>query len=462
MVAVDAPVTSSRRKSLRVRRPASSRANPGAIASKLPRGSRRRRSVSTLRPPFLTSIGEKFAWLRRFASHPHLSLNFPPPVPARRCTCSSATVRSSPWTSTRSWPSSDAARLRPSIRSSPPRRSAVCTTARRRASSTSSRSRPRRRSSSRSREYAQLAARLLATLRRQGGAEPGDPRVLAVDRDTARARPRSTARCRSSSRPTRASSTTRSTRARPRVRVLRPAHRLRPVPAASHPKTRLVIETPQQFFMRIACGLPHGVHEAHRALSSCSRRSSTCPARRRCSTPARSHEQLSSCFLLDSPADSPRGDLRPLQGRRAALEVLRRHRPRLPPRALAQGSLIERTNGHSNGIVPWLKTLDSSVAAVNQGGKRKGAALRVSRDRGTPTSRSSSSCATTPATTAQPHAQPEPRQLDPRPVHAARRGRRHWSLFDPKDVPELPDLYGDAFDAAYVQAEARGPGRKRP
>jgi ribonucleoside-diphosphate reductase alpha chain len=31
-----------------------------------------------------------------------------------------------------------------------------------------------------------------------------------------------------------------------------------------------------------------------------------------------------------------------------------------------------------------------------------------------------------------------------------------WSLFDPKDVPELPDLHSEAFDAAYVQAEAQG------
>ena len=39
-----------------------------------------------------------------------------------------------------------------------------------------------------------------------------------------------------------------------------------------------------------------------------------------------------------------------------------------------RGSLIRGTNGHSNGIVPFLKTLDASVAAVNQGGRRKGAA----------------------------------------------------------------------------------------
>ena len=42
-------------------------------------------------------------------------------------------------------------------------------------------------------------------------------------------------------------------------------------------------------------------------------------------------------------------------------------------RVRSRGSLIQSTNGLSNGIVPWLKTLDSSVAAVNQGGKRQGA-----------------------------------------------------------------------------------------
>ncbi len=35
-----------------------------------------------------------------------------------------------------------------------------------------------------------------------------------------------------------------------------------------------------------------------------------------------------------------------------------------------------------------------------------------------------------------------------------------WSLFDPSTVPELPDLFGPDFDAAYVQAEARGLARK--
>ena len=43
-------------------------------------------------------------------------------------------------------------------------------------------------------------------------------------------------------------------------------------------------------------------------------------------------------------------------------------------RIRSRGSHIKSTNGLSNGIIPWLKTLDASVVAVNQGGKRKGAA----------------------------------------------------------------------------------------
>ena len=42
-------------------------------------------------------------------------------------------------------------------------------------------------------------------------------------------------------------------------------------------------------------------------------------------------------------------------------------------RVRSRGSLISAANGLSNGVVPWLKTLDASVAAVNPGGKRKGA-----------------------------------------------------------------------------------------
>ncbi len=35
-----------------------------------------------------------------------------------------------------------------------------------------------------------------------------------------------------------------------------------------------------------------------------------------------------------------------------------------------------------------------------------------------------------------------------------------WSLFDPKDVPELPDLFGEVFENAYQQAEGQGLAKK--
>ena len=84
------------------------------------------------------------------------------------------------------------------------------------------------------------------------------------------------------------------------------------------------------------------------------------------------HEQLSSCFLLDSPDDN----LENIYQRYTDVAMLSKFSGGIGlayHRVRSRGSLIAGTNGHSNGIVPWLKTLDASVAAVNQGGKRKGA-----------------------------------------------------------------------------------------
>ena len=124
-------------------------------------------------------------------------------------------------------------------------------------------------------------------------------------------------------------------------------------------------------------------------------------------------------------------------------------------RVRSQGSLIRGTNGHSNGIVPWLKTLDSSVSAVNQGGKRKGA------------------CCVYLETW---HADIDD-FLELRDNTGDEARRTHnlnlanwipdlfmkrvqadgmWSLFDPKVVPHFPDLYGEEFEAAYIKAEEEG------
>ena len=224
-----------------------------------------------------------------------------------------------------------------------------------------------------------------------------------------------------------------------------------------HPTTRLVLETPEHFFMRIACALSETVFEAlelFRLLSGLE----YLPSSPTLFNAGTRHEQLSSCFLLDSPLD----DLSAIYGRYADIAKLSKFSGGIGiayHRVRSRGSLIASTNGLSNGIVPWLKTLDASVAAVNQGGKRKGA------------------CAVYLETW---HADIE-EFLELRNNTGDEARRTHhlnlanwvpdlfmrrvesdelWSLFDPKDVPELPDLFGEAFELAYVAAEQRGLAKK--
>jgi ribonucleoside-diphosphate reductase alpha chain len=219
------------------------------------------------------------------------------------------------------------------------------------------------------------------------------------------------------------------------------------------PVSRLVTETPQYFFLRVACGLADTAKEAigfYRLMSSLEYLPST-PTLFNSGT---NHSQMSSCYLLDSPAD----DLTSIYDRYADVAKLSKHAGGIGvswSRIRSAGSHIQGTNGLSNGVVPWLKTLDSSVSAVNQGGKRKGAAcvyleswhadvedfLELRDNTGDPMRRAH-------------HlnlANWVPDELMRR-VEAD----GDWSLFDPKAVPHLVDLYGEAFDEAYQKAEANG------
>ncbi len=224
-----------------------------------------------------------------------------------------------------------------------------------------------------------------------------------------------------------------------------------------HPHTRKVIETPQQFFLRIASALSEDVPEAlalYQRLGSLD----YLPSSPTLFNAGTSHEQLSSCFLLDSPQDS----LESIYDRYADIAQLSKFSGGIGvsyTRVRSRGSLIKSTNGHSNGIVPWLKTLDSSVAAVNQGGKRKGAAcvyletwhadiedfLELRDNAGDDSRR-----------THNLNLANWVPDLFMQRVEAD----QEWSLFDPRVVPELTDLYGPAFEQAYVQAETQGKARK--
>lgn len=220
-----------------------------------------------------------------------------------------------------------------------------------------------------------------------------------------------------------------------------------------HPTARTVIETPQQFFLRIACALSEDVSDAL-ALYRRMAQLDYIPSSPTLFNSGTTHEQLSSCFLLDSPEDS----LESIYKRYMDVAKLSKFSGGIGlsyTRIRSRGSLIRSTNGLSNGIVPWLKTLDASVAAVNQGGKRKGAACVY----------------------LEPwHADIEEfMELRDNTGDEARRTHNlnlanwipdefmrrveadgEWSLFDPYKVPQLTDLWGEAFDRAYRAAEAAG------
>ena len=220
-----------------------------------------------------------------------------------------------------------------------------------------------------------------------------------------------------------------------------------------HPQKRTVIETPQQFFMRIACALAESVGDAlelYRLFSSLE----YLPSSPTLFNAGTRREQLSSCFLLDSPEDH----LENIYQRYSDVAMLSKfsggvglayHRVR------SRGSLIESTNGHSNGIVPWLKTLDASVSAVNQGGKRKGACCVYLEPWHADIEEFLSLRDNTGDEASRTHNLNLANWL---PDLFMRRVEADgdWSLFDPKSVPQLPDLYGAEFDAAYERAEAQG------
>jgi ribonucleoside-diphosphate reductase alpha chain len=121
----------------------------------------------------------------------------------------------------------------------------------------------------------------------------------------------------------------------------------------------------------------------------------------------------------------------------------------------ASGALIRGTNGISNGIIPFLKVFDSSVHAVNQGGKRKGAAavyiepwhadieafLELRNNTGSEERRT--------------HHLNLALWIPDLFMHRVE-ADQNWSLFSPSDAPELLQTFGPDFDRNYQKYEAEG------
>lgn len=224
------------------------------------------------------------------------------------------------------------------------------------------------------------------------------------------------------------------------------------------PKSRAVFETPQYFFMRVACGLAASAEEAIELYELISKLDYM-PSTPTLFNSATLRPQMSSCYLLDSPED----DLSSIYQKYTDIALLSKFAGGIGVayhRVRARGSLIRGTNGHSNGIVPWLKTMDSSVAAVNQGGKRKGAAcvyleswhgdieefLELRDNTGDEAKRAHNL-----------------NLANWVPDLFMKRVKTDslWSLFDPKAVPHFTDLFGEEFERAYEEAEKQGLAMKQ-
>jgi len=213
------------------------------------------------------------------------------------------------------------------------------------------------------------------------------------------------------------------------------------------------IELPQIFFMRVAMGLAVAEEdrnaraiEFYELLSSFDYMSST-PTLFNAGT---LRPQLSSCYLTSVP-----DDLGGIFGAIRDNALLSKFAGGLgndwtPVRAL--GSYIKGTNGKSQGVVPFLKVVNDTAVAVNQGGKRKGAV-----------------CAYLETWHLDIEEFVELRKNtgdDRRRTHDMNTANwipdlfmkrvfedGEWTLFSPSDAPDLHDLYGRAFEARYAQYE---------
>jgi ribonucleoside-diphosphate reductase alpha chain len=214
------------------------------------------------------------------------------------------------------------------------------------------------------------------------------------------------------------------------------------------------IEMPQVFFMRVAMGLALNeidrearAIEFYEVLSKFDFMSST-PTLFNSGT---LHSQLSSCYLTTVSDD--------LVGIYDAIKenaLLAKYAGGLgndwtPVRAL--GAYIKGTNGKSQGVVPFLKVVNDTAVAVNQGGKRKGAVcayletwhldieefIELRKNTGDDRRR----------THDMNSANWIPDLFMKRVIN-----EQEWTLFSPNDTPDLHDLYGEAFEARYQEYEA--------
>jgi ribonucleoside-diphosphate reductase alpha chain len=225
-----------------------------------------------------------------------------------------------------------------------------------------------------------------------------------------------------------------------------------------NPKSRKLMERPQWLFMRVALGLSKSITEALEFYEILSQFLYT-PATPTLFNSGTRHPQMSSCYLLTVGEDSLDGIYKSI----ADCAKLSKFSGGIGidwTSVRSSGSLIRGTNGLSNGIIPFLKVFDSSVHAVNQGGKRKGAAAVYLEPWHADIESFLELRNNTGADERRTHnlnlALWIPDLFMKRVEHDAQ-----WSLFSPNEVPELLNTFGEVFESAYVKYEREGKAHKQ-
>jgi ribonucleoside-diphosphate reductase alpha chain len=213
------------------------------------------------------------------------------------------------------------------------------------------------------------------------------------------------------------------------------------------------IELPQIFFMRVAMGLAAEEQdknaraiEFYELLSSFDYMSST-PTLFNAGT---LRPQLSSCYLTTVP-----DNLYGIYGAIRDNAMLSKFAGGLgndwtPVRAL--GAYIKGTNGKSQGVVPFLKVVNDTAVAVNQGGKRKGAVCAYLETWHLDIEEFVELRKNTGDDRRRTHDMNTANWIPDLFMKRVFDGGE-WTLFSPSDVPDLHDLYGKAFEERYEHYE---------
>ena len=219
-------------------------------------------------------------------------------------------------------------------------------------------------------------------------------------------------------------------------------------------KDNVRYELPQVFFMRVAMGL--SINEENREeraiefynlLSSFDYMSST-PTLFNSGT---IHSQLSSCYLTTVP-----DDLHGIYGAIQDNAMLSKWAGGLgndwtPVRGL--GSHIKGTNGKSQGVVPFLKVVNDTAVAVNQGGKRKGAVCSYLETWHVDIEEFVELRKNTGDDRRRTHDMNTANWVPDLFMKRVFEGKP-WTLFTPSDTTDLHDLYGKAFEERYEYYES--------